>query len=155
MIAMAFFLSPSIAQAQGPEGKSFGFGILLGTPLGATVKLWTAPDQAFVGDIGASYFGPLRIQADYLWHFSPFHSYIVKMYAGPGLALAFGSSNDRFFDDEDNASHLGVGARVMFGINIIPERTPVEIFLEVGPMIAFVPAVGVGIDGGVGIRFYP
>lgn len=145
-----------LARAQGPEGKEFGFGILLGDPLGVTVKLWTAHDQAFVADFGASYFGPLRLQGDYLWHFDAFHSYIVKMYAGPGLALGFGHSDDRFFDDDDpNATHVGVGMRVMFGINIIPQRTPIEIFLEVGPMIAFVPSIGVGVDAGAGIRFYP
>ncbi len=155
-------LAPSAILAQGPQGKSFGFGIILGTPLGATVKLWTASDQAFVGDIGASYFGPLRVQADYIWHFDVFHSSIVKMYSGPGLALAFGQAephgpfyDNRFFDDEPGATHLGVGARVIVGLNIIPRRTPVEIFAELGPLIAFVPNVGVGLDGGIGIRFYP
>lgn len=150
-------MAPSLAQAQGPEGRSFGFGIILGTPLGATVKLWTASDQAFVGDIGASYFGPLRVQADYIWHFDVFHSYIVKMYAGPGLALAFGHTDDNEFfdDDEPGSTHFGVGGRVIVGLNIIPRRTPVEIFAELGPMIAFVPTVGVGLDGGIGIRFYP
>lgn len=151
-----FLFSSSIVKAQGPEGKSFGFGILLGDPLGFTLKAWTASDQAFVGDIGKSYFGPLRLQADYLWHFNPFHSYIVKMYAGPGLALAFGHSDDKFFDDDDpNTTHVGVGGRVVFGLNIIPARTPLEIFLEVGPMISFVPVVDVNVDAGVGIRFYP
>jgi len=150
---------PQMVRAQGPEGKSFGFGIILGTPLGVTVKLWTASDQAFVADFGGSYFGPLRLQADYLWHFDAFHSSIVKMYAGPGLGLAFGNGDNRFFDDHphpvDGPNQLGVGVRVMFGVNIIPRRTPVEIFAEIGPLIAFVPNTGVGVDGGVGIRFYP
>ncbi len=160
-IFLIFLLSSSILKAQGPEGKSFGFGIILGTPVGVNVKLWTASDQAFVADFGESYFGPLRLEADYLWHFDAFHSAIVKMYAGPGLGLAFGNGDDdnRFFDDHphgpDAPDHLGVGVRVMFGINIIPRRTPIEIFAEIGPMIAFVPNVGVGVDGGVGIRFYP
>jgi hypothetical protein len=159
LLPIALWMSVEPAHAQGPEGKSFGFGIILGTPLGVTVKLWTAPDQAFVADFGGSYFGPLRLQADYLWHFDAFHSSIVKMYAGPGLGLAFGNGGDRFFNnDEDHPdaqNELGVGVRVMFGVNIIPRRAPVEIFAEVGPLIAFVPNVGVGVDGGVGIRFYP
>src|SRR5438045_3907193 len=60
-IAIFFVASPT-CHAQGPGGKSFGFGLILGEPLGATVKLWTNPENAFVGDIGASYFGALRIQ---------------------------------------------------------------------------------------------
>ncbi|MFI5201290.1 MAG: hypothetical protein ACHQNE_02770, partial [Candidatus Kapaibacterium sp.] len=82
---------------------------------------------------------------------------IVKMYAGPGLAVAIGHSDDNEFfdDDEPGSSHLGVGARVIVGLNIIPRRTPVEIFAELGPLIVFVPNTGVVLDGAVGIRFYP
>lgn len=145
---------PQMTRAQGPAGKSFGFGIVLGTLNGASIKLWTAPDQAFVADFGGSGFGPLRLQGDYLWHFDAFHSRIVKMYAGPGLGIAFGNSDERYFGDE-GASSVGIAARVMFGVNIIPRNVPLEIFVEVGPLIGFVPAVGAGVDGGVGIRFYP
>jgi hypothetical protein len=143
---------PQRARAQGPEGKSFGFGIVLGTLDAGSIKVWTTPDQAFVADFGGSWFGPLRLQGDYLWHFDAFHSRIVKMYAGPGLAVAFG--NAEYFN-EDGTSTVGIGARVMFGVNIIPRTVPLEIFVELGPLIGFVPNVGVGIDAGVGIRFYP
>ena len=84
------------ASAQGPEGKSFGFGLILGNILGGTVKGWVSPENALVADIGQSYFGSPRIQADYLWHFDAFHSRIVKMYAGPGLAIGFGNENANF-----------------------------------------------------------
>jgi hypothetical protein len=156
-VGLVFFLSSLPAQAQGPEGNSFGFGLILGDPLGLTVKLWTSTENAFVGDIGGSDFGPLRIQGDYLWHFNAFHSSVVKMYAGPGLALAFGGGEDVFTDHRfglaDNG--VGIGARVMFGLNIIPRQTPIEMFFELGPVIAFVPGIGAGFDYGVGIRFYP
>jgi len=142
--------------AQGPGGNSFGFGLVVGDPLGLTVKLWTNPVNAFVFDIGESNFGPTRLDADYLWHFDPFHSRIVKMYAGPGLALAFGSGNGiyggREFDHGDNG--VGIAARVMFGLNVIPSRTPLEIFLELGPIIGISPG-GAGLDVAAGIRFYP
>ncbi len=150
--ALLCSLAASTAHAQGPEGKSFGFGIVLGTLDGASVKIWTAYDQAFVADFGGSWFGPVRLQGDYLWHFNAFHSRIVKMYAGPGLAIAFG--NAEYFD-EGGASTVGIGARVMFGVNVIPVETPLEIYVGIGPLIGFVPAFGAGIDGEVGIRFYP
>src|SRR5579872_1137096 len=97
-LAVCLLFIPSLLRAQGPEGKSFGFGLILGEPLGGTVKFWTSYDNAFVGDIGASYFGSPRIQADYLWHFDPFHSHIVKMYAGPGLAIGFGQGREVVFN---------------------------------------------------------
>jgi hypothetical protein len=150
-------VSLNAAQAQGPGGKSFGFGLILGEPLGGTIKVWTNPTNAFVADIGESYFGSPRLQADYLWHFDPFHSRIVRMYAGPGLAIgfnignggAFNEGNDRFEGD------AGVGVRAIFGLNIVPVATPLEIFVEAGPLIAFAPGFGAGFDAAVGIRFYP
>src|ERR1044072_8356922 len=36
-------------RAQGPQGRNFGFGLVIGEPLGATVKYWTSSDNAFVG----------------------------------------------------------------------------------------------------------
>ena len=130
------------AKAQGPEGKSFGFGIILPDPLGVTVKAWTSPVNAVVADFGG-YSGSLRLQFDYLWHFDAFHSRIVEMYAGPGLGVAF------------NTDNAGVGIRGIFGINVIPIATPVEIFFELGPLIELSPEVGASLDVAVGIRFYP
>jgi hypothetical protein len=159
LIIGLFLLIPLISHAQGPEGKDFGFGLILGQPLGGTIKYWTNPTNALVADIGSSYFGALRLQVDYLWHFNPFQSTIVKMYAGPGLALGFGAGHEVFFDRHghefvttDNGT--GVGIRAIFGLNVIPRRTPLEMFLEVGPLIGITPT-GVGLDLGVGIRFYP
>ncbi len=162
MVLIAFVMLASVpvsAQAQGPEGKDFGFGIILIQPLGGTIKYWTSPTNAFVADIGSSYFGALRLQFDYLWHFNPFHSYIVKMYAGPGLAIGFGAGREIFvnqhgdeFVTSDNST--GVGIRAIFGINVIPQRTPLEMFFELGPLIGISPT-GVGLDLALGIRFYP
>jgi hypothetical protein len=43
----------------------------------------------------------------------------------------------------------------MFGLNVIPRRTPLEFFLEVGPLIGITPAFGVAVDWAIGVRFYP
>ena len=151
-----------LAMAQGPRGNNFGFGIILGDPLGASVKYWTAPDQALVGSIGGSYFGAPRIGADYIWHFDAFHSSIVKMYAGPGLAIGFGHSSyywldkkhgDDFYVREPGST--GIAMRVVVGLNIIPRRSPIELFVEVGPLIGISPSFGAALDLGLGIRFYP
>jgi hypothetical protein len=85
------------------------------------------------------------------------------MYAGPGLSIGFGRGRyiaffhkheeDYYYTTSD--SRLGVGARVMFGLNIIPSRTPLEIFLGLGPLISFTPNSYVDLDAAIGIRFYP
>ncbi len=152
-------------RAQGPNGNDFGFGIILGEPIGGTVKIWTARDQAVAASIGGnSYFGNLRIGADYLWHFDVFRSQVVKMYSGPGLVLGFGSGRqywlykykgERYYFYERDESDIGIAMRVVAGLNIVPKRTPIEIFLELGPLIGISPGFGVALDVAAGIRFYP
>lgn len=149
------------AYAQGPKGKDFGFGIILGDPLGGTIKYWTSRENAFDAYIGSSYFGSLRVGGDYLWHFDAFHSQVVKMYAGPGIALGFGRGHGIWFKEDKKKFYywdegsVGIAGRVIVGLNIIPKRTPIEIFLEFGPLIGLAPNFGVNVDAALGIRFYP
>ncbi len=156
----------SASYAQGPMGRNFGFGLIIGEPLGATIKYWTAPNQAFDAYIGGSYFGAPRIGGDYIWHFDAFNSSVVKMYAGPGLALGFGrgyyygfynghGKNGKDYFYYRDAGTTAVAARVIIGVNIIPRRSPVEIFLELGPLIGLSPSFGTALDVAAGIRFYP
>ena len=132
-------IEPANAQYS-PEGKQFGFGIILGDPTGGTAKLWLNRENALAFHIGASSFGDPRIGVDYLWHFDAFNSDIANFYAGPGGAIGM--------DD-------GIGGRAMFGINIVPRRTPLEIFAELGVLIAFAPDYSSDPDAAVGVRFYP
>lgn len=155
------FLFISSGNAQGPQGKKFGFGLILGDPTGGTIKYWTNNENAFDFYIGSSYFGKLRIGADYLWHFDAFNSNIVKMYAGLGLAVGVGSGHGIWYKENKNKFYyweddgIGLGARGLFGINIIPKKVPLEIFLELGPLMGITPNYGVNIDAAIGIRFYP
>lgn len=159
MMVMLSFSVDSFAQ--GPKGKDFGFGIIFGDPLGLTMKFWTTSENAFDVYIGSSYFGNLRVGADYLWHFDAFNSSVVKMYAGVGGVVGFGNGHgiwykenkDKFYYWNDN--DIGIGARALLGINIIPRRTPLEFFIEIGPLVGLVPNYGVNVDAAAGIRFYP
>jgi hypothetical protein len=49
----------------------------------------------------------------------------------------------------------GVGIRGLVGIEVVPERTPLEIFFQLGPLIGLSPAFGSAFDAGLGIKFYP
>ncbi len=147
--------------ANGPRGKNFGFGLILGDPVGGTIKYWLNNENALDFYLGSSYFGSLRIGGDYLWHFDAFNSQVVKMYAGPGISLGFGHGKGIWYKEDKNKFYYwedgttGIAARVIFGLNIIPKRSPIEIFLELGPLIGISPNVGVNIDAAIGIRFYP
>jgi hypothetical protein len=147
----------SKAQSYSPYGREFGFGIMVGDPLGATLKFWTQRDRAFVVDLGASYFGSPRIGVDYLWHFNAFKSPIANLYAGPGGVIGIGEGNGFYNNDKYNRSggEIGIGARGVVGVNFVPRDTPIEVFFEIGVLLALAPDFGSGVDIGLGVRFYP
>lgn len=157
LLILAFQFSP----AQGPMGRTFGFGIMFGDPTGGTLKFWTSRENAFVVDVGGSYFGGLRFNGDYLWHFDAFNSQVVKLYAGPGAVVGIGEGHSYWYKEDHGRFYwrergeVGIGVRGIFGLNIIPKRAPLEIFLEFGVLIGVVPDFGTGVDSGIGIRFYP
>ncbi len=144
--------------------REFGFGITLGDPTGLTVKFWTAADQAIDADVGADYFGAPRIDVDYLWHFYTFRSKIASLFAGMGGSLGFGHTRSILFYTDDDYHHrffyrandgLGFGVRALFGINVTPHKTPLELYAEVGVLVGIIPGFGAAPDFAVGVRFYP
>jgi len=147
----------SKAQNYSPGGKEFGFGIMVGDPLGATLKFWTQRDNAFVIDIGASYFGSPRIGVDYLWHFDAFRSPIANLYAGPGGVIGIGEGNGFWYKGRYHRTggDVGIGARGVVGVDLVPRNTPIEAFFELGVLLALAPDFNSGVDVGLGVRFYP
>ena len=146
--------------AQSPENKNFGFGLILGDPTGLTLKFWTQRNNAFVIDVGASYFGSPRIGVDYLWHFDAFKSNIAKLYAGFGGVVGIGQGRGFYYTEHhgfyyrsDNG--IGLGVRGVFGVNVIPRNSPLELFFEVGLLLGLSPSSGSAGDVGLGIRYYP
>ena len=159
-IALTALLINNSLFAQSPEGKTFGFGIVLGEPTGVTLKFWTQRSNAFVLDIGASYFGSPRIGLDYLWHFDAFNSSQVKLYAGPGVVIGIGQGNGFWYKEKHGfyyraGSEIGLGARGVFGVNFVPRSSPLEMFFELAAMVGITPVSGSAFDAAIGIRYYP
>lgn len=142
-------------RAQSPGGKDYGFGVMLGDPSGLTLKYWQTQVNAYVFDIGTSYFGNPRLNADYLWHFDAFNSSFANLYAGPGVALGFGKSGGFWNNNFRSNKNAALGVRGVFGVDILPRQTPLEVFVEVGVLVGLTPDFGSGLDGAIGIRYYP
>lgn len=155
------------AMAQGPKGKSFGVGFSLGDPTAVSFRFWTSRENSWDLAVGASYLGNPHVHGDYLWHFNDaFNSRIVSLYAGVGAALGFGDKHDGwvlirykkgkdYWYYGDRNDDLVVAAKGTFGLNIIPRNTPLDIFLELNPIIGISPGFGFDIMPALGIRFYP
>lgn len=157
IILSLFYCKFTEAQTYSPNGKEFGFGIMVGDPIGATLKFWTPGAHAFVVDVGASYFGSPRIGVDYLWHFNAFRDQMFNLYAGPGGVLGVGEGNGFWYRNHyvRASGSVGIGARGVVGVDLVPRNAPVEVFFELGVLLALAPDFDSGIDVGLGIRFYP
>jgi len=129
------------------QEKEFGLGIIIGEPTGLSAKYWTSGINAF--DFGLGYsFSPknsrLHLHADYLFHSNLGNtSEKVLLYYGPGA---------RIKTREDDDSVLGI--RGVVGISWIPRDTPIDLFLEVVPVMTLIPATSFDINAGLGARYY-
>jgi hypothetical protein len=163
ILAALLLFAAGAAQAQGPKGRSFGFGLSLGEPTALTLRFWESKSNSWDAAIGVSHLGNPHLHADYLWHFNDvFNSRIVSLYAGVGAVVGLGEKNkwgwyddkhDRWWHDDDN--DLVVAAKGVFGVNFIPRNTALDIFIEVDPVLGVVPGFGFDFQPAVGIRFYP
>ena len=118
---------------------------MLGEPTGLSAKLWTSPQNAVDAGLAWSFRGDgfVHLQADYLWHFPGTIQSTERfvLYAGIGGRLG-GGDETRF------------GVRIPVGIEWWPRGAPLDIFLELAPIMDLAPATEFDMNGGIGIRFF-
>lgn len=160
LAALAFFI-PLSSEAQ-PRPKDFGFGIMFGEPTGLSLKGALGGNNYWDAGLGASWFGRIRIHADYLWAANVFNSSKAGMYFGLGGAIGFGrgggvlyrgGGGEWYYYESENA--IAIGARASVGVNFMPFSAPVELFAELAPIIGLTPTTGLGWDSSIGVRYYP
>ncbi len=144
---------------QAPAQGRFGFGVVFGEPTGVAWKYKMANSNAIAGAIGVSPSSRFRIHADYLWHASPFSVSALEIHYGLGAAFGFGRT-DFVYSYADGGyilrrSDLGFGIRTVGGLTYSIPRSPVDLYFELAPLFIFAPGTDVGIDIGLGARFYP
>jgi hypothetical protein len=139
-----------MAHAQtGRSGGNTGLGVIFGEPTGVSFKYWTSRTIAFDAAAAWSFVngGSFQIHADLL-----FHSFDVFRVERGRMALYYG------FGGRVKTKTDTEGARVSFrlpiGISYELERAPVEIFVEVAPMLDLTPKTQGNIGGGIGFRYY-
>jgi hypothetical protein len=127
----------------------FGVGIILGEPIGPSLKYFIDDTLAIDGALGWSTHDhtDFYLHSDVLWHnfdLVPVSQGKAPVYIGGGLLLRFRNSGQ-----EDQ-----FGLRVPVGVSYIFDTAPVDIFAEIGPALDLTPAVRGEVTGGVGIRFW-
>ncbi len=153
LVLIMILIKPIAAQDQG-----FGIGLILGEPTGVSAKLWTSKINAFDFGLGVSVGGDrisyeghydngsrVHFHMDYLWHsFNAISSTErFPLYYGIGGRFNTGGGYDG-----------SLGVRGVFGIAWFPRATPIDIFFELVPVFQVTPLTGLGIDAGLGIRYF-
>ena len=128
------------------QDRGFGLGIILGQPTGVSGKYWTNGQNAF--DFAAAWSfsenGNLLLQADYVWHMFR----LIQVSEGK-LPLYVGVGGEITF-----ANRTRVGVRVPVGLDYLFANAPVDIFLEIVPILELVPETDFDLAGGVGVRYW-
>jgi hypothetical protein len=145
--ALVLILLGTLAGLSFADSKhNFGIGVILGEPTGLSAKGWLS--QTVGVDAGAAWSFTsgsfFQIHGDLLVH--NFKLFTVDT----GRMAFFYGVGGRVKFDEDTT----VSLRVPVGITYEFEKTTIELFLEVVPMLNLIPATEVDIAGGIGFRYY-
>ena len=147
IVLSILFLSAAVFAEAPKKAGPWGLGIVLGQPSGITVK-WRMDKVQAVDACAAWSFdangGSIHLHADYLWHFYDVFSVPegkLPLYAGVGAIFNASSSPS-------------LGGRVPLGMAYEFEKIPLEIFLEVAPVLTLIPGTGFNGNGGLGARYY-
>jgi hypothetical protein len=148
LTAVIIFTVASVSLSQ-PKG--FGIGIIAGEPTGLSFKSWMNSTSAIDAGLGWSFVkeGSLHIHADYLHHFGGIDvsSGNWPFYIGVGGRIKIKNN-----DHSDSDTRIGV--RVPVGITYIPASTPLDVFLEVVPILDLAPESSLEFNAAIGIRYY-
>ena len=142
VLAFSFVVSTASLAAD----RTVGVGIILGEPTGISIKKWTGSTTAF--DLGLAWSlggnNEFHIHGDYLWHnYSVFKvdSGKLPLYYGIGLRARL-------------ATDTQVGVRGVIGLAYIFAEAPIDIFLEIAPVMDLIPGTAFGFNGAIGARFF-
>ena len=129
------------------QQKGFGVGIIAGEPTGISAKYWTSETNAFHLGLGYSFTSSnslLDFYSDYVFH----NSDIIKtkenlvVYYGPGARLKIQKDNAR------------LGLRGVIGIIWVPQDAPIDLFVELAPILDIIPGTKFDFAGAVGARYF-
>lgn len=142
-------LGATTTGAAARQGGNFGLGIIIGEPTGPCFKLWTGQKTAFDGAVAWSLANDARLHlhADYLIH----NFTLIKVDKGQ-LPLYYGLGGRIRFAEGNADDHVGI--RIPVGLDYLFEGAPVDLFLEIVPILDIAPNTDLDINGALGVRYF-
>ena len=128
------------------QDRGTGLGIIIGEPTGFSFKHWTSSTTAFDAAIAWSFIneGAFHIHVDYL-----LHSFRLIDVPEGKLPFYYGIGGRLKTSDKTR-----LGVRVPLGLAYLFQTAPVDIFLEVVPILDFIPKTDFRINAALGARYY-
>lgn len=135
------FSSPNYSQ-----NKKIGAGIIVGEPTGLSFKYWLTEKTALDAGLAWSFVdeNAFQIQADYLIH----NFNLIKVSKGK-LPFYFGIGGRLKFSND-----VILGVRVPLGLAYIFSDEPIDIFLEIVPILDLLPQTDFTISAAIGGRYF-
>ena len=128
------------------QSKNIGLGLIIGEPTGISFKYCTGSTTAFDAALAWSFVdeGAFHIHADYIFHnFTLITVPEGKLPFYYGIGARLKTSHD---------SRLGV--RVPLGLAYLFQNAPVDIFLEIVPILDLTPKTDFSINAAIGARYF-
>jgi len=145
-ILILFTLILLLTGISNAQQSGFGLGLIVGEPTGLSGKYWISPwsaiDGAAAWSLGKN--SRFQIHSDFLLHNYETISVIkgkLPIYYGLGARLIFAPDNV-------------FGIRGVVGLDYLFAGTPLDIFLEIVPILDLAPKVDFDFNAGIGIRYY-
>ncbi len=128
------------------QPKGLGLGVIIGEPTGISFKKWMNKSRAIDGALAWS-FGDkdaLHLHADYLFHnrrLLHIDQHSIPFYYGVGGRFRF----------EDNNTF---GIRFPLGLTFFLVEVPIDLFIEIVPIMNLAPETDLDLNAAIGARYY-
>jgi len=126
--------------------NNFGLGAIIGEPSGISAKLWLDNKQAIDGALSFSFgeHSEFSFHSDYLWHRSD------QFEVEQGKLLLYYGLGARI----KSADNFRLGIRAPAGLNYIFATAPLDIFLEIAPVLDLINKTEFRLTGALGARYF-
>ncbi|NIM11328.1 MAG: hypothetical protein GTN68_05765 [Candidatus Aminicenantes bacterium] len=128
------------------ENRGFGLGLIIGEPIGFSFKNWTGSKTAVTGGVAWSivHGGSLHFHADYL-----IHNHRLVQVPDVKLFLYYGIGGRIKTRHQDR-----VGIRFPVGLCYVFEKIPLDVYLDIVPLLDLTPDRGTELMIGLGFIYY-
>ncbi len=134
------------AQTAPAQQNGFGLGVILGEPTGFAFKGWMDSKSAIDAGLAWSFLHEttFHVHVDYLLHTDALtkRSDMPAYYGIGGRIKTGGRGGDR------------IGVRIVGGLVYYLPESPIDIFVELAPILDFAPSTNFQINGGIGARYF-